>query len=117
MRFGVDSCDLGLTAESGRCAIDTSAIGDVRTLGARHRVARLVAGVLFAAIARVLVKGPLTAPIRVLTGWFAVSHAVAAATGYGGCPELGAIPSVIARRSVSTECGPWEWIDAKLDEA
>jgi hypothetical protein len=42
---------------------------------------------------------------------------VASATGYPGCPELGAIPSLLLRRRVATECGPWEWIDKRLDRS
>lgn len=47
-------------------------------------------------------------------GWFGVSHVVAAATRYNGCPELGAIPSLVLGRHVPTRCSPWENIDARL---
>lgn len=47
-------------------------------------------------------------------GWFGVSHLVAAATRYNGCPERGAIPSLLLGRHVPTRCSPWETIDARL---
>jgi len=48
--------------------------------------------------------------------WFGISHLVAGVIGYRGCPELGAIPSVMLGREVPTSCGPWERIDARLDQ-
>lgn len=47
-------------------------------------------------------------------GWFGASHLVAARTGYSGCPELGAIPSVILRRDVHVGCAPWQIVDQRL---
>jgi hypothetical protein len=47
-------------------------------------------------------------------GWFGASHLVAARTGYGGCPELGAIPSVILGRDVQVGCVPWRIADRRL---
>ncbi|MGA8745456.1 MAG: hypothetical protein WB507_06305 [Solirubrobacterales bacterium] len=83
------------------------------------RGARAVAGFGFLAIAGAL--GSRQAPGRValwplaiVPTWFGISHLVASVTGYPGCPELGAIPSVILARSVATSCGPWERIDRQL---
>jgi hypothetical protein len=47
-------------------------------------------------------------------GWFGVSHLVAAQTGYAGCPELGAIPSVLLSRDVDVGCLPWKLADRRL---
>jgi hypothetical protein len=47
-------------------------------------------------------------------GWFGASHLVAVRTGYAGCPELGAIPSVILRREVQVGCVPWRIADRRL---
>jgi hypothetical protein len=53
-------------------------------------------------------------PLALVPTWFGISHLVAAVTGYQGCPELGAIPSVMLARPVATGCGPWERIDRRL---
>ena len=42
---------------------------------------------------------------------------LAAATGYRGCPEMGAIPGLVLRRRVSTVCKPWERFDQWLERA
>lgn len=47
-------------------------------------------------------------------GWFGASHLIAARIGYAGCPELGAIPSVILRRDVHVGCVPWRIADRRL---
>jgi hypothetical protein len=56
-------------------------------------------------------------PASLVATWFGISHLVAAVTGYQGCPELGAIPSVMLGRPVATGCGPWQRIDTRLDSA
>jgi hypothetical protein len=43
-------------------------------------------------------------PLAGVAGWFAASFLVAAATRYPGCPELGAIPSLLLRRRIETRC-------------
>lgn len=53
-------------------------------------------------------------PAALVPTWFGISHLVSSVTGYRGCPELGAIPSVMLARPVSTGCGPWERIDRWL---
>ncbi len=37
-----------------------------------------------------------------------------AAIRYRGCPERGAIPTLVLGRRVETRCGPWELLDARL---
>ena len=80
------------------------------------RVIRAGAGVGFLAIAgalgaRRLPGGIVLWPTALVPTWFGISHLVASVTGYPGCPELGAIPSVMLARPVATGCGPWERID------
>jgi hypothetical protein len=55
-------------------------------------------------------------PLAFLAWWFAVSFLVAAITGYRGCPEVGAIPSLLMRRDIPTRCGPMERIDRLREE-
>lgn len=43
-----------------------------------------------------------------------MTHVLAAVTGYAGCPELGAVPSLVLRRPVATWCRPWDWADRRL---
>lgn len=50
-------------------------------------------------------------PLAFLGAWFGVSFLVAAATGYPGCPEVGAIPSLVLRREIATRCRPMERMD------
>jgi hypothetical protein len=114
MKLEVDSCDLGLSAAHGRCAIDTEATTPVRSLTERERMARLAAAGLFAAVAAALWRWKVVRTLAVVSGWFSISHAAAAATGYGGCPELGAVASLFAHRPLATECGPWDLIDERL---
>lgn len=54
-------------------------------------------------------------PAALVPTWFGISHLVSGVTGYRGCPELGAIPSVIAGRPVGTSCAAWGRIDGRLD--
>jgi hypothetical protein len=53
-------------------------------------------------------------PFAGLVAWVGLSHVVAGATGYHGCPELGAIPSLVLGRHVHTRCGPWELVDERF---
>lgn len=84
-------------------------------LAARHRVARVGAGVAFGVIARMLGRRRPLRPFAPVAWWFAASHLVAGASGYPGCPELGAIPSLLAGRRVETRCGPWRIFDRAVD--
>jgi hypothetical protein len=114
MRFETEACDLGLSRQSGRCAIDTSQDRPIRELTPRQRLARLAAAAVFGLVARLFAPYRAAAPLVWLAAWFGVSHVAAAATSYGGCPELGAVPSLVLRRRIVTECGPWDWIDGKI---
>jgi len=85
-------------------------------LNERQRRARLVVGVTALGIAVLAAcRGSrLGALAAAAAGWFGASHLVAARTGYAGCPELGAIPSVILRRDVHVGCVPWQIADRRL---
>ena len=101
----------------------------VPPLDARARTARAVAGVAMIAAAGVVYVWPLALLTRVGLPaiaawvlaipllWLGVSHLVAAATAYRGCPELGAILSVLLRRRIETTCTPWERIDRRIGSA
>jgi len=88
-----------------------------RPLRARHRRSRAVAGALLGATALgcFALPRPAARPAALDLGWLGASHLVAAMTGYPGCPELGAIPSLVTGRRVATRCGPWERFDARTD--
>lgn len=98
-------------------------------LGGRARAARAVMGVGIVASVGVLYLWPvalltdLGMPTTVAWGlaipslWLGASHLVAAVTAYRGCPEIGAIPSLILRRRVETSCRPWERIDQRIEPA
>jgi len=80
---------------------------------------RFVAGLGFLALAGGLATRQAPGrvalwPVALVPTWFGISHLVAGVIGYRGCPELGAIPSVMLGRPVPTACGPWERIDARL---
>lgn len=80
----------------------------------RGRLARAVVGILFLAAAAVAPRRALPIPrkpLAVLLGWFGISHVVASASGYRGCPEIGAIATLILDRPVATNCDIWERID------
>jgi len=84
---------------------------DLPPLGPRPRGIRAMAGLGFLVLAVWLAHWPLS----ILAAWFGISHLVAAATGYRGCPEMGAIESLVLRRRVSTVCKPWERFDQWLE--
>lgn len=86
------------------------------------RGARVAAGIGFLAAAGALRTRSLPGrvalgPTAVVPTWFGVSHLVAAGIGYRGCPELGAIPSVMLARRVQTSCGPWERFDDRFERS
>lgn len=86
-----------------------------RGLNRRQRWARLVAGLVLLVIAVALPWFGIGWIVPALAfGWFGTANVVAAATAYPGCPELGAVPSLLRRRNVKTGCAPWRWVDAKL---
>lgn len=135
MKVEFDNCDLSLTnrldglvdrsrrknradavsANHGRCSLDTdSELPDADPLSAPQRVVRAMAGLGFHAVALQAGRRRALIPLAAGAHWFGISHLVACVTGYPGCPELGAIPSLVLRRQLKTECGPWEWTDARL---
>jgi hypothetical protein len=85
-------------------------------LNGRQRNARAVVGVvsLGAAALATRRRGALGMFGALGGGWFGASHLVAARTGCAGCPELGAIPSVILRREVAIGCVPWRIADRRM---
>jgi len=97
----------------GYCAADQAPLGPTNP---RQRAARGVAGGALLALtaAGLRAPSPLNVALAGAGGWVGVSHLVAAATGYNGCPELGAIPTVIRGRTVHTSCGPWQTLDRRL---
>jgi|SRR5215208_1873521 len=115
MKLDADVCDLGFSEESGTCAIDTKVPPSPSApLTRRQRVARLLVGTGFHS-AGLIVGGRRTLrPLAIVAHWFGASHLVAATAAYRGCPELGAIPSLVLRRPLATICGPWEAIDRRF---
>jgi len=100
---------------SGGCCSDAGSVA----MGPRARRARAIAGVGFLAIAGGMASRQLPGkislwPAAIVPTWFGIAHLVASVTGYEGCPELGAIPSVMLDRHVATGCGLWEQIDRHL---
>lgn len=89
-------------------------------VGRNARRARAIAGLGFLAVAGALSSRRLPGrislwPTALVPTWFGISHLVAGVTGYEGCPELGAIPSVVLDRPVTTSCAHWRRIDALFD--
>jgi hypothetical protein len=97
------------------------------SLTGRARVARATAGALMIAGVGLLylwpvallpelgVPGFVAWSLAILSLWLGLSHLVAAVTAYRGCPEVGAIPSLLLRRHVITRCTPWERLDRRLE--
>lgn len=86
------------------------------------RLARAVAGLVFLALAGALAQRQAPGrialwPLALVPTWFGISHLAAALTRYSGCPELGAIPSVMLGRTVPTGCDPWGRLDRLLGAA
>lgn len=101
------------------CFADASS--ELPPMSPRARVARAVAGIGFlAAIAalELLDFVPADAILHwaaaIVLAWFGVSHLVASVTRYQGCPELGAIPTLVLRRPVATNCDIWHRIDRRI---
>lgn len=105
---------------------EACSIAEVEPVDPANRLARGAVGALFIASAGVLFVWPLallrdigvpvaaTWPLGAAALWFGLSHLVAAATAYRGCPEIGAIPSLLLRRHVETTCRPWERADRRI---
>ena len=101
------------------CEIDPAAATGKGPMPRRLRAARAVAGLLHLALAGWLATRQLPGdialwPVALVPAWFGISHLIAGLIGYYGCPELGAIPSVMAGRRIETGCGPWERYDRWL---
>jgi hypothetical protein len=101
------------------CSVAGGASGQDAEVSHPARRVRAVAGLGFLAIAGALSTRELPGrvalwPAALIPTWFGISHLLAAVTGYPGCPELGAIPSVMLDRPVATGCGPWQFIDELL---
>jgi hypothetical protein len=84
------------------------------------RRSRAIAGLVFLLFAGALATRRLPGaialwPVSLVPTWFGISHLVAGVTGYQGCPELGAIPSVMLGRPVGTSCERWRRIDRWVD--
>ena len=96
----------------GFCA---SAASPAAALNGRQRAARAAAGVALLGVAIATRRARRSTRVLVPAfGWLGASHVVAAVSAYNGCPELGAIPSMVRGRRVHTHCGPWRAIDARL---
>lgn len=84
----------------------------------RGRGARLVVGLGFLALTCFMVSlsglGWLVQVAAVVPAWFGITHLVASVTGYQGCPELGAIPTLVLKRPIATNCTVWRWIDRAI---
>ena len=100
------------------CCVDETTTVDViqPTMHRRARAARAGVGlahlVLGGSLAsRTLPGGVALWPVALVPTWFGISHLIAALIGYRGCPELGAIPTVIQGRPVGSGCEFWDRID------
>ncbi len=95
------------------CCGDGSA--EWRPSNAAQRGARLIVGIALLLLALALPWLPVGWIIlAVIAGWLGATHVLAAAMAYPGCPELGAVPSLLLRRWVKVGCTPWRWLDAWL---
>lgn len=92
--------------------------GRARAMSARQRTARAIVGIGWLALARAFLNIPFPAlawPLSTAGAWLGASHLIASLTAYPDCPELGAIPSLVGRRYISSRCGPWERLDRWLE--
>lgn len=94
MKVEVSSCDFGISQKHGTCGLDTRRVAEKRELTRKMRLARAAAGTGFLVVALSGWRVKRLRPLAVVAGWFGISHVVAGSTGFSGCPELGAIPSL-----------------------
>jgi len=101
----------------GSCAVG----GDARVAGVSPggRAARAVVGLAALGVGGALATRALPGrialwPAALVPSWFGISHLVAAMVGYNGCPELGAIPTVMHGRPIGSRCRMWSALDARL---
>jgi hypothetical protein len=111
----------GRTPLTEGCCIDEAPPEEIvqPAMHSRARAAR--AGIGFAQLAlggtlatRKLPGGIALWPVALVPTWFGISHLIAAMIGYRGCPELGAIPTVMQGRPVGTVCEFWARLDRRL---
>jgi|SRR6516225_2387088 hypothetical protein len=100
--------------KEGRLLCCRDASVERQTLNPRQRRARLITGVIFLGVAAALPWSSGWTVLAIILGWIGATHILAAAMGYPGCPELGAVPSLLLRRSVKVGCVPWRWLDGRL---
>jgi hypothetical protein len=92
--------------------------GDWRALNRRQRLARFIVGASLLLL-DFLLPWPhelslAGIAVAAIIGWFGITHVLAALMAYPGCPELGAVPSLVLGRDLKVGCGPWRWLDARL---
>jgi hypothetical protein len=107
---------VGSLLGGGCCPQDEASQALHIQMGRAARRSRVTAGLLFLAVAGGLASRRLPGdialwPTSLIPTWFGISHLVAGITGYVGCPELGAIPSVMLGRPVGTSCELWRRVD------
>jgi hypothetical protein len=109
-----------MTLTQGCCVEETTG-GEVvePSMDPRARAARAGAGLAQLALGGMLATRRLPGgvalwPAALVPTWFGISHLVAAMIGYRGCPELGAIPTVMQGRPVGTACEFWARLDRRL---
>jgi hypothetical protein len=112
----------GCAPVSGGSCEGSGGPGEHAPMSVRARRSRIVAGFGFLAVAgalcpRRLPGGVALWPASLVPTWFGISHLIAGTIGYQGCPELGAIPSVMLDRPVVTRCELWRRIDRRIDPA
>lgn len=109
------------TSLSEGCCVDETAVGDLvqPTMHRRARRARFAVGLAQLAVGGALASRKLPGgvslwPVALVPTWFGISHLIAGMIGYRGCPELGAIPTVMQGRPVGTVCEFWTRLDRRL---
>jgi hypothetical protein len=103
------------------CCVDETTEGEVVQPSMHRRARAARAGVGLAQLAlggslasRKLPGGVALWPMALVPTWFGISHLIASMIGYRGCPELGAIPTVMLGRPVGTVCDFWDRLDRRL---
>lgn len=117
----MDASTQGRVPFSQGCCVDEAIEGEVvqRSMHRRARAARAGVGLAQLALGGTLASRKLPGrvalwPVALVPTWFGISHLVAAMIGYRGCPELGAIPTVMLGRPVGTACELWDCLDRRL---
>jgi hypothetical protein len=113
---------VGGLLSGGCCSENVASLEPRAPMGRTARRSRALAGLGFLVVAGALGTRRLPGrialwPASLVPTWFGISHLVAGVTGYHGCPEIGAIPSVMLGRQVNTNCELWQSIDSWVDPA